>query len=67
MQDWTTKLVELTANMDVQMVALLEFLTFLLTLLAWKLVESLAQVIFELVFSLTPKGRLADQQRRKAI
>lgn len=67
MYDWIHKLVALTATMDARMVALLVFLAFLLTLLAWKLVEGLAAVVFELIYSLTPKGRLAQQQRHKAI
>lgn len=51
--------------MDSKLLALLVFLAFLLTLLAWKLVEGLAAVVFELVYSLTPNGRLAEAQRRE--
>jgi hypothetical protein len=67
MYDWLPTLVDLASKMDARMLALLVFLAFLLTLLAWKLVEGLAAVFFELVYSLTPKGRLAEQQRHKAI
>ena len=67
MLTYLPNLFKLTAEMDSRLLSLLIFLAFLLTLLAWKLVEGFATALFELIYSLTPKGRLAHQQRRKAI
>jgi hypothetical protein len=67
MTTYLPSLFKLTAEMDSRLLALLAFLAFLLTLLAWKLVEGLAAVFFELAYSLTPKGRLVQKQRHEAI
>ncbi len=67
MNDLLPKLAALATGADRRVVAMLVFLAFLLTLLAWKLLEGLAAVLFELLYSLTPQGRLAEKQRREAI
>ena len=67
MNDLLPKLAALATGADMRVVAMLVFLAFLLTVLAWKLVEGLAAVFFKLLYSLTPQGRLAEKQRREAI